>query len=518
MIKTAQFELSSQTASVAGQALTAGTGATATATVDQNNTVMDRLPTTDPVLEASDLVQNPEPDGPEKDKSQLQKLFASMTHYATVGALLRLFGSASMIIALGVFLLNGFHTGTHLQRFWLLLAFSAISVTTGVLMSRIFSDQKGARTMVTIALLSVPTCFAVLGALVYSLVPLDGLNYSYPEYLFWQAGNLSQLTLAGAACTLIAAVVSWFGFSVLAQQIRLPLFTSLMLSGALLVIPVRDSAWVALVGFVMIGIIATVLLRYVMPRLTLKTHWSSFSVLLTALPLAILVCRGAWLYDMSTAMMFASAAGLHGALLFIARGARNWPLALIESSLLVSGAIAVLFSQPLIEDLARSSLPIIASVASALKDSSTFLLLSALIIHLDLTLKSRFIARWSRILFSMVLLTLFLETQLWNSSPLVTLATTTAVAVLLCTYGVYRRYRSLVISGSMMIVALVLFKHEVIFELIYSTGILGILAFGTTCVFSAHLLEKYGPLLRARYSLKAKINNQDVQQQPDITS
>lgn len=480
--------------------------------------VVEDSDTSDVKHQTSESLQYTEPASAKKDKSQVRKLLSSITHYATVGALLRLFGSLSMVIALGVFLLDGFQAGNHQQRFWLLLAFSAISVTTGVLMSRLFSDQKGARTMVTIALLSVPTCFAVLGALVYSLVPMDGLNHAYPEYLLWQAGNLSQLALAASVCTLITAVVSWFGFSVLAPQARLPLFATLMLSGALLVVPVRDSAWVALVGLAMIGVIAIMLLRYVLPRLTLKTHWSSFSVLMTTLPLFILIGRGAWLYGMSAAMLFASAAGLHCALLYIARRARNLPLSLIEFALFFSGAVAVLFAQPLIEDIARSGWPLLSTVASGLRNTGTLLLLGGLIVHLDLTLQNRLIARWSRIIFTAILLFAVLGIALFNPASVVEVATAAALAVLMAGYGFYRSYHSLGISGIAMIFALVLSFHNDIFGFVFGSGILGILAFGTACVFSAHLFEKYGPLIRARYSLKAKIKKQDAQQLPDMTS
>ena len=503
MTRTASLELPNPTASLVGPTLP---------THDlSSDTVLENQ-------QASGQEQSPEQASTIKDKTQFQKLLSSIGHYATVGTLLRLFGSASIIIALCVFLLDGFDAGNHLQRFWVLLSFSSISVVAGVLMSRIFSDQKGARTMVIIALLSVPTCFAVLGGLVYSLFPLDGLHYTYPDYLFWQAGSFSQLALAGTVCTVIAAAVSWFGFSVLAQQVRLPLFSSLMLSSALLLIPVRNSAWVTLVGFAMISIIAIVLLRYVMPRLTLKTHWSSFSVLLTLLPLCILICRGAWLYDMSSAMMFASAAGLHCALLYIARSARNWPLSMIEFALIVSGATAVFFAVPLLDDLARSGFPLISNLVYSLRSSVVLLLLTGLIVHLDLTLKSHRLAKLSRILFSATFILTFIASSLSHASSLIELAAVAAVAALITAYGLYRGYHSLVISGATVIASLVLFHHNDFLAAIYSTGILGILAFGTACVFSAHLFEKYGPLLRARYALKVKSGVDDPQAELETAS
>jgi len=457
-----------------------------------------------------DSNQNPQPGSPNKDKSQFQRLLSSIGQFASVGTLLRLFGSASMVVALCFFLLDGYHAGNHMQRFWLLMAFSAISVISGFLMSRIFSDQKGARTMVTVALLSVPTCFAVLGALVYSHVPLDGLKNIYPDYLLWQSGSLSQLLLAGTVCTLITGTVSWFGFSVLARQIRLPLFSALILGSALLVIPVRNSVWVALVGFAMISIVAIVLLRYVMPRLTLKTHWSSFSLLLTALPIVILICRSAWLYDMSAAMMFACAAGLYCALIYIARNAGDWALSLTESALLVAGAALVLFAHPLLNDLARSGWPIVSTVLKNLRYSDTLILLAALIAHLDFTLKNRGIAKWSRIIFSTTLFLAFLESSFMYASSMIDLTVAAAVAASMAGYGLYRRYPFLIIIGGTLIFALLLIHHNDIFGFIHGTGLLGLLAFGTVCVFSAHLFEKYGPLLRARYSLKAKISNQDA--------
>ena len=243
--------------------------------------------------------------------AKLMKAFALIKQFATLGTILRALGVTSITAGLLVFLANGYQNIDHAQRFWWLIALTAGIQVTGLALARYSSDRKGARTLLSLGLLAVPACFAVLGAFVYSMGSLESSTRLYPEVFYWQAMEPIQVIIAGIVCTLVAGFVSWTGFSVLSRETRLPLTTSMMLCSALLVIPVRESIGMIPIALAMMAMCYVTLMRYVLPKLSLRTHWSNLAVIFTWIPAIILIARDLCFYDAPLALMLACATGLH---------------------------------------------------------------------------------------------------------------------------------------------------------------------------------------------------------------
>ena len=171
--------------------------------------------------------------------------FEVVRKYASVSDMLRLFGAAAVAVAMGLFLLDGVKVLNDLQRFLTMLGLTGALTAAGLLMSSLLKEQRGSRVFITLALLSVPVNFTVIGALLYSVIPLDTMALNYPGYAHWQVGGLSDLAIGLAAAVVVLGPVVWAGFSVLARSACAWLSMALIASSAILLIPVRAELWSA---------------------------------------------------------------------------------------------------------------------------------------------------------------------------------------------------------------------------------------------------------------------------------
>ncbi len=438
-------------------------------------------------------------DSSEPGNSRKNRIMQSIKEFASIGTLLRLAGTVSMVAALVFFLFDGFHSATeHISRFWILLGFSSITAIGGIAMSRLFKDQKGARSLVAVALISVPACFAVLGALVYSIFPLDGLSSSYPQYLLWQAADVTQLGIASLVCTVVAGAVGFLGFSVMAPQVRVQLFVSMMLGSLLLVVPVRESLIAAVVAAIAVLVCLSILFVYVRPVVTLKTGWSVFAMALTALPAAIAIGRSVWLYDLRDLVVLALAASAHVGLVLIARFCQGKMRALAETGLMLT-MLATIFAFAVFVSTLPSGL---FSAGQGYSVAWTVLLLSALYLHLDWFMENRGVAMACRLVFSLMWFSLMLLGTLVFNDGLLLVVVSFMQALALTGYAVSKGYKSIGLTGFAVTLLLLVRHHDELLSLAYGAGILGAVGFGIVCVVAAHLLEKYGPVMKLRFSSK----------------
>jgi len=432
----------------------------------------------------------------EKKKGNIAKVVGSIKQFASFGSLLRLLGTVSMIGALGYFLMDGLETTEHQGRFWTLLGFEGIALAAGLVMSKLFKDQNGARSLVAVSLVSVPACFAVLGALVYSVFPLDGLNTNYPEYLFWQVGSVSELSMSAAVYALMCSVVGFFSFSVLARQARWPLVISLLGNCALLTVPVRETFWVAAVAVLMVSLTAFMLVRYVFPKITVRTFWTNFAITVTALPVMIMTARSVLLYEVSAVVFMAVAAGFYLALAGLHRkvddGSKSW----VEVFLLVAGLLFMFASAKLLYDTQHYAFGDFLWIIKKFDNIIMAGIIAIVMIDLDCRLENRFVAAINRRGFSLVWF-VFVAMTVSLTSGIVPVVGVVLAAALLA-YGVYRRHNSMMLVSAGVFVVFLFKHHQMIIEQVLSSGIYGALGFGISCVLCAHLLEKHGPAIKAR--------------------
>ena len=96
----------------------------------------------------------------------------------TLAGAMRVIGGGSLLLGLASYLLAGVSVENDLQRFLLLLVQTGVFAVGAFTLQRLMNDGHGARLLLGIALMSVPAGFAVLGAMIYGWMPLDG-----PEWL-----------------------------------------------------------------------------------------------------------------------------------------------------------------------------------------------------------------------------------------------------------------------------------------------------------------------------------------------
>ena len=89
--------------------------------------------------------------------AKLMKAFALIKQFATLGTVLRSLGVTSITAGLLVFLANGYQNTEHAERFWWLMSLTAIMQIIGLALAKYSKDRKGARTLLALSLLAVPT-------------------------------------------------------------------------------------------------------------------------------------------------------------------------------------------------------------------------------------------------------------------------------------------------------------------------------------------------------------------------
>jgi len=404
--------------------------------------------------------KQPAQDKPAKS-AKLMKAFALIKHFTTLGTALRCLGVISIAAGLLVFLANGYQNIDHSARFWWLIALTAIIQAIG--------------------------CFAVLGAFVFSISSLENSSRLYPEIFHWQALEPIQVVIAGIVCSLVTAFVSWTGFSVLSRETRLPLTTAMMLCSALLVLPVRESIGMIPIALTMAAICYVTLMRYVLPKLKLKTHWSNLAIIFTWIPAIILVARDLFFYNAPLAVMLACAAGLHFLFWRLGRTIHNRLRIALDMLMICSGFALVYYLAAILISATHGQSGMV--YYNFFHWHTSMLLVPALvlglIIQLDLTIANRTLARIARGLFSISLATQLLVLSKFQELAILHWSIFIAFAFSLAAYGTMRRSWFLTFTGVVSVLLLVAPQLEN-------------LIFGILCIVGAHQLERHGPLLRAR--------------------
>lgn len=192
----------------------------------------------------------------------------SVFRYMTVAGTLRAIGGSILVLGLANFLLAGVSVQNDLQRFMLLLIQTGVFASGAFALQRFMNDGRGARLLLGIALLSVPAGAAVLGAMIYGWVPIDGQEWlqtggvfrsggNYPDFAHWQATSGKGLIFAVVAAALALIPTTWFAIAVMARKTTAWMVPTFLISSALLLVPIRNPALVSMVMLTgMLGVLA----------------------------------------------------------------------------------------------------------------------------------------------------------------------------------------------------------------------------------------------------------------------
>jgi len=421
--------------------------------------------------------------------SQQSRVSRIIQNFGSVSGLIRMGGVAAMVVSMCLYLIDGLDIVNDTQRFMSMLILTGLLSAGGFVLAFLLREQRGARAFFGLALLSVPVNFTVLGALFYSVFQFDNLNKAYPTLAEWHIGSIASLgtTVLIAFAALIPVTV--LGVSVMAKAGRGWLGTSLLVSSSMLLLPARDSMWIAPLVALMVVALIMLIKRFGENSIALKTVAGRYVQFLLFLPPVIMLFRSFWLYEIDelTGMMIA----LTG---FVAL--RYFTQRLVSNSILTALLHWLSAATALIAGLlAVYALPVVsASTIPVWVFCTTF---GALMLELESRIEHRELAQIFGIGTAIVLSLSVIYSQLQYSGIIVFLSGL-AVLVGVIFIGVVQHSKEKTIIGSFAMLAVTILNASEIVDYFASTGWLGFASLGAAAIVTASLLDRFGPLVSER--------------------
>lgn len=421
--------------------------------------------------------------------SPLQSFLRAARKFATVSELMRMVGAGVILVALSVFLLQGWHEGNDVRRYLLLLAQTGLLGAAGLAMSHGLREVRGARVFFGLALVSVPANFAILGALVYSITQWDGGLTTYPAFASWQTAGMASTALTTAVALTLLAPLTLFCFAVFARRSSRSLTLHFLCLNLLLLLPVRSSFFAG--ALVLAG--ALYALRAAgslgAADATLRAAGGRFALGVLCIPLGIVAVRSIYLYDVEPLVvaMLATAVwfGLRQASLIADRDSRI-PILLDAVSLPVAALAAVAFAAGLPSALGAEYVAPLAATAFAAFGTD--------VMQRSLTARLR---RGSALLVCSGLACGFVASVLVSPTAVPTILAILAGGLLGC-IGIWTGSRAAGASGAVILVAALTCGFGSLVELVVTSSWIALAAAGASIIVLGSMLERHGAYWRHR--------------------
>jgi len=227
---------------------------------------------------------------------------AGFDFLANLPNVLRILGTGVLLIAMYSFLAKGWQSGNDVYRYLMMLGHTGILAAIGLASGHWLKESKGARLLLTLALVSIPANFAILGAFIFSqTIPVDILQY--PAYVAWSVENMSTALYTSAGAMLVLVPVSLLGFMVLARSMSRTLTGLFLLSNAALLLPLRDPQLIGLLVLALTVFCLAFTWKTSHQQMAAKTQEGITALGLQFLPLAVLMGRSLWLYSFDLFLM-----------------------------------------------------------------------------------------------------------------------------------------------------------------------------------------------------------------------
>ena len=217
-------------------------------------------------------------------------------------ALLRILGAGALVVAMYSYLAKGWENGNDVFRYLLMLGHTGVLIAVGLASGHWLKESKGARLLLTLALVSVPANFAILGAFIFSQTGGTHLG-DYPQYVAWTVDSLNTALVTAGGAMLVLVPVTLLGFRVLARGMSRRLSLLFLLGNAALLLPLRDPQ---LIGALVLALtFCTILVnrRAALNHTAARTLEGITALGLQFLPLAILTGRSLWLYSVDMLLL-----------------------------------------------------------------------------------------------------------------------------------------------------------------------------------------------------------------------
>ncbi len=430
-------------------------------------------------------VMRDDPSPPPSPRYTVDGIMASLRNVASVSEVLRIIGAAVIVASMSLFLLQGWSEGNDISRYLKLLAQTGLLGLGGLALSHGLKEAKGARIFFGLALVSVPANFTILGALIYSVLQLDGGLTAVPGFATWQLGEAANigLTVAGAFAVLVP--VTLFCFAIMARHSARALTLHFVALNLLLLVPVRMSVLAG--GIALLGTFyaAWALRRMLRHDAALKTPEGRFSLTALFIPLGIVLFRSLYFYEVEALTIAMLSATVYFALrqvsLFPDRNPRVATLidvASLPAAIVTTGSLAAAVGFD-IEFLAPF----------------TALVFAAFGIDIMRRTPSHVLTGFTSILVNLTLALGFITSV--GLEPTVLTAFLAALAgLLLVMTGVWLSVRSAVLAGILILMAAGWFGFVPIAALVVDANWVTLAIIGATTIGLGSLLERHGVAMK----------------------
>ena len=417
--------------------------------------------------------------------AEKETFFQIIRKYATLSDCLRL----AVAVAMGLFFLEGVKVVNDLQRFLTMLGLTAALTGAGLVMSLVLKEQRGSRVFISLGLLSVPVNFTVFGALVYSVMPLDGMAINYPQFAHWQVASMADITMAIVSGLAVLLPVVWMGYSVLARSARNWLSITLFLCGLVLVVPVRAEFWASILALSATAIAWWLCQRFSKDSVVVKTTEGRFAIALLFIAPIVVVVRSLFLYEVSGVLVLTLGAGLYLTMrqLMTAHASEGFYAGFI-TFIAASAALVI----------AVSGAEVIShywSMDWAVITGSVSLLLVTLDLGNVSPIKT--VANRLGVVLIVVASIALVAVSLSSPSSLITLSSAVVLAALIA-YGYLFRFNIVAVFGCLGIAAIVIMNAEELWYSVAQTGWWGIAAGGATAIVAGSMLDRAGTVIEAK--------------------
>ncbi|MFK7856010.1 MAG: hypothetical protein AB8B79_17970 [Granulosicoccus sp.] len=433
----------------------------------------------------------------ESSGSFLSNTLENIQKASSIAGMLRMFGAGLLVFSLSLFLIQGIDTTTDLQRYFLLLGQTSLLTLAGFAVGYLLKEPRGARVFFGLGLISIPANFAVLGAMIYSIVPLDSIVTSYPDYASWQSSSVAELFTAGIAGTVVLVPMSIFCFAVLARNEKSWLSIAYLLSSASLLVPMRDMFSMTILSSVTVIGIIIMLSRYRDTKSNLSTSERRFAHALLFAPPLLILARSTMLYSVDF----------------------HFTLALIISCyyLLRCAVIRQTVGSPWIMALQFGTLTTVVVLASMMTSllgaylaifNSTLvygLILAALLVELSRHITNVRMLSYMQGVWSLTIVaSLFLDYVFWNGPA--SIVTSLIIATVIIASGVLFRHLFSTLIGILAFAGHLFLNGSELVAALLSSGWLGMAIAGASTIVLGSVIERYWPVVQLRF-IKDKVSS-----------
>lgn len=408
-------------------------------------------------------------------------------NYRVLSAALRTTGALVLVASLSVMLLRGWSSGSDLARFYMLLTYCGVLAAIGVVLGHVVRENKGARTLLALALGAVSVSVTVLGALSYSL--FNNAAITLPSFAAWVAPDTRSLMLAVAAATVVLSPIAYFGFAVFARRSAQRLTMFYLFSNLMLLVPSRLPLVIGALGLTLVVASLHQLAAARRHDSALTTREGHFAIAIQFLPIAILLGRNLYLYTIDELLLTFSAMIVY---VMLRECARAWHqrggLAL---QLVRLARVPIAFAVA----LGAAATAIAAGTAPAAAVPVFTLVLTALFADVGFSTPSGD-ARYTRAAAVTLAVGFTINLLVWPSlaGALMAIATGSAVVI----YGFSVEQKTVFFAGAVALFSGLAHQLYDAFRGFDFGSWSGLALVGICAIIVASILERHGPVLRRR--------------------